>query len=280
MQHEFRDIPGHGGLKLKALVKENGAPVWLIVTHGLGEHMMRHQHFLKLFAGQFNILLYDLRGHGRSEGERVNVAEFADFRRDLQHVVEFLQKEFSMKRYMAFGHSMGGLITADWLQNEAREDLYPEKVFLSSPPVGAPGILGPLFGNAPLMLLKGLADFPLTVPLKGILDLNRLSHDGRILQNYLNDELVELKVHTHLFFQLLRTSRDVFSRPLRARCPLFASVGTEDGLVNAGMLVKYFTTVEKNTKLLKVDGGYHELHNEIEKYRQPYFEFLRQSLAG
>jgi acylglycerol lipase len=280
MQHEFRDIPGHGGLKLKALVKENGAPVWLIVTHGLGEHMMRHQHFLKLFAGQFNILLYDLRGHGRSEGDRTNVGEFADFRRDLQHVVEFLQKEFSMKRYMAFGHSMGGLVTADWLQNEAREDLYPEKVFLSSPPVGAPGILGPIFGNAPLMLLKCLADFPLTLPLKGILDLNRLSHDSRILQNYLNDELVEQKVHTHLFFQLLRTSRDVFSRPLRARCPLFASVGTEDGLVNPGMLLEYFANIEKNTKVLKVEGGYHELHNEIEKYRQPYFDFLRQSLVG
>jgi acylglycerol lipase len=280
MQHEFRDIPGHGGLKLKALVKENGAPVWLIVTHGLGEHMMRHQHFLKLFAGQFNILLYDLRGHGRSEGDRTNVVEFADFRRDLQHVVEFLQKEFSMNRYMAFGHSMGGLVTADWLQNAAREDLYPEKVFLSSPPVGAPGILGPIFGNAPLMLLKALAEFPLTLPLKGILDLNRLSHDSRILQNYLNDEFVEQKVHTHLFFQLLRTSRDVFSRPLRARCPLFASVGTEDGLVNAGMLLKYFANIEKNTKVLKVEGGYHELHNEIEKYRLPYFDFLRQSLVG
>ena len=280
MQNEYRDIVGHGGLKLKAMVKENGAPVWLIVTHGLGEHMNRHQHFLKLFAGQFNILLYDLRGHGRSEGERTNVNEFADFRRDLQAIVEYLKSEFSMKRYMAFGHSMGALITADWLQNEAREDLYPEKVFLSSPPVGAPGILGPIFGNAPVMLLKGLADLPLSLPLKGILDLNRLSHDSRVLQNYLNDEFVELKVHTHLFFQLLKTSREVFSRPLRARCPLYASVGTEDGLVHPGMLLKYFNTIEKNTKVLKVDGGYHELHNEIEKYRLPYIDFLRTSLTN
>ncbi|MFP5459141.1 MAG: alpha/beta fold hydrolase [Bacteriovoracia bacterium] len=280
MQNEYRDIVGHGGLKLKALIKEKGAPVWLIVTHGLGEHMDRHQHFLKLFAGQFNILLYDLRGHGRSEGERVNVHEFADFRRDLQAMVEYLKLEFSMKRFMVFGHSMGGLITADWVQNEAREDLYPEKIFLSSPPVGAPGILGPLFGNAPQFLLRGLADFPLTLPLGGILDLSRLSHDSRVLQNYLNDEYVELKVHTHLFFQLLKTSRDVFSRPLRARCPIYASVGSEDGLVNAKMLVRYFTDVEKNTKLLQVPGGYHELHNEVEKYRTPYFNFLRESLLA
>jgi acylglycerol lipase len=280
MQNEYRDISGHGGLKLKALVKENGAPLWLIVTHGLGEHFGRHQHFLKLFAGQFNILMYDLRGHGRSEGERTNVAEFSDFRKDLQCVVEYLKSEFSMKRFMVFGHSMGGLITADWVQNEARSELYPEKVFLSSPPVGAPGLLGPIFGNAPLMLLAGLANLPVTISLKGILDLNRLSHDPRVLQNYLNDEYVELKVHTHLFFQLLKTSRDVFCRPLRVSCPLYASIGTEDGLVNAPMLIKYFTTIEKNTNLLKISGGYHELHNEIEKYRQPYFEFLRHSLEG
>ncbi len=280
MQNEYREINGHDGTKLKALIKENGAPVWLIVTHGLGEHLGRHQHFLKLFAGQFNILLYDLRGHGRSEGVRANVKEFSDYRRDLQAIVEYLVREFGLRRYYAFGHSMGGLVTADWLQNEAREELYPEKVFLSSPPVGAPGLLGPLFGNAPKLALSALADLPVSFPLGGMLNLNRLSHDSRVLQNYLNDEYVLLKVQTHLFFELLKTSRDVFSRPLRARCPLFAAVGSEDGIVHPRMLERYFTTVEKNTRLLVVSGGYHELHNEIEKYRAPYFSFLRESLAG
>lgn len=279
MHHEYRDIKGHDGIKLKATIKENGASTWLIVTHGLGEHSARHHHFLKLFAGQFNILLYDIRGHGQSEGERANVGEFVSFRKDLQKVVEYLRDNFQMTQFITFGHSMGALITADWLQNEAREDLYPTKVFLSSPPVGAPGLMGPLFGNAPHMVLKSLAGLPATLAIKGILDLSRLSHDSRVLVNYLNDDLVSLKVHTHLFFEILKTSRDVFSRPLRARCPIYASIGTEDGLVNPKMLIKYFSQMEKNTNLLKVEGGYHELHNEIEKYRTPYFDFLRQSLT-
>jgi alpha-beta hydrolase superfamily lysophospholipase len=280
MHHEYRDIPSYDGLKLKATIKENGAPIWLVITHGLGEHSARHHHFLKLFAGQFNILLYDLRGHGQSEGERANVREFSDFRKDLQSVLEYLKKEFQMSKFIVFGHSMGGLVTADWVQNVANDDFYPQKVFLSSPPVGAPGLMGPLFGNAPHMVLKVLANIPMTVPLKGILDLSRLSHDSRVLMNYLSDDLVILKVHTHLFFEILKTSRDVFSRPLRVRCPLFASIGTEDGLVNAKMVIRYFTHVEKNTSLLKVEGGYHELHNEIEKYRQPYFDFLQDSLLS
>lgn len=279
MQHEYRDITVHDGVKLKALIKENGAPQWLVVTHGMGEHMERHLHLLKLFPQQFNILIYDLRGHGRSEGERGNVKHFSDYRKDLQSVIDYLQSEFAMKKFIVFGHSLGGLITADWLQNEAKVECYPEKVFLSSPPVGAPGLLGPLFGNAPLMIMRTLTDIPLSIPLGGMLDLSKLSHDGRVLQAYLNDDLVILKIHSHLFFETLRAAREVFSRPLRAHCPLFVSIGMGDGVVNPKMLIRYFTTVEKSAKLLKVKDGYHELHNEIEKYRHPYTEFLQSSLS-
>lgn len=279
MQHEYRDISGHEGLRLKTLIKENGAPQWLIVTHGMGEHFERHQHLLKLFPQQFNILMYDLRGHGRSEGERGNVKHFSDYRKDLQQVIDYLRKEFSMKRFTLFGHSLGGLITADWLQNEAQPDCYPERVFLSSPPVGAAGILGPIFGFAPLIVMKSLADLPISIPLGGMIDLSKLSHDGRVLEAYLNDEQVILKIHSHLFFETLKAAREVFSRPLRASCPLYVCIGTADGVVNPGMLVRYFTLVEKNAKLLQVKDGYHELHNEIEKYRTPYTQFLQASLG-
>lgn len=279
MQHEYRDIPGHDGLKLKALIKENGAAQWLIVTHGMGEHMERHHHLLKLFPQQYNILMYDLRGHGRSEGERGNVKHFSDYRQDLQTILEYLRKEFSMKKFVVFGHSLGGLITADWLQNVATPEFYPVKAFLSSPPVGAPGVLGPLFGYAPLLVMKTLTDIPLSVPLGGMLDLSKLSHDGRVLQAYINDDLVILKIHSHLFFETLRSAREVFSRPLRVTCPLYVSIGTGDGVVNPKMLTRYFTLTEKNAKLLQVKEGYHELHNEIEKYRTPFTKFLQESLG-
>ncbi len=279
MQHEYRDIAGHDGLKLKALVKENGASSWLVVTHGMGEHLGRHLYFLKMFPQQYNLLLWDLRGHGRSEGQRANVAHFSDYRRDLQAVLDYLRREFNMKNFSLHGHSLGALITADWLQNMATPECYPQKVFLSSPPVGAPGIKGPLFGNAPALVLKALADIPVTVPLGGMLDLSKLSHDGRVLQAYLADELVSQKNHSHLFFETLKTAREVFSRPLRAHCPLSVAIGTGDGIVNPGMAKRYFTQVEKNAKLLVVDGGYHELHNEVEKYRAPFMDFLQKTFT-
>jgi acylglycerol lipase len=279
MNNEYRDIVSFDGTLLKCLIRETGSSKWLIVTHGLGEHLGRHEYMLKLFSQNFNIAIYDLRGHGRSGGKRAYVEDFQHFLKDLDVVIKFLKKDFSMKDYTLFGHSMGGLITAAYLQNMTSPDNYPEKVFLSSPAVAAPGLMGPIFSHSPKFLLESLTKMP-SLPLSGILDLRKLSHDSRVYEAYVKDEFCLQKIHSHLFFELLKTSRDVFSRPLRSECTLFCSIGTGDVLVNPHLVEKYFTQVEKSTQLKVFKDGYHELHNEIEKFRKPYLNFLRQSLTG
>lgn len=278
MLNEQRMVTSFDGTKLSCLVKENGCSDWLIVTHGVGEHKERHSYFLKLFAQQYNILLYDLRGHGDSEGKPAYVEDFGFFSKDLQALISYLQREFHMKRYTLFGHSMGGLVVSHFLQTLAGQGLYPEKVFLSSPPVGAPGVLGPLFGHAPSGILSFLSQLP-SLPISGLLDIKKLSHDLRTYQNYIADPKNHLKVHTKLFLEIMKTSRDVFSRPLRAQCPLFVSIGSLDKLVHPQMLIDYFTHIEKNAVLEIIKDGYHELHNEIEKYRLPYLDFVKKSLT-
>lgn len=279
MNNEYRDIISFDGTLLKCLIRETGSSKWLIVTHGLGEHLGRHEHLLKLFASNFNIAIYDLRGHGRSGGKRAYVEDFNHFLKDLDAVIEFFKKEFSMTNYTLFGHSMGGLITAGYIQNMAKKEFYPEKVFLSSPAVAGPGVLGQAFSLAPMFLFDGLVRCP-TIPLQGVLDLKKLSHDSRVYEAYVKDELCQLKIHSKLFFEVLKMGREVFSRPLRVECPLFVSIGTGDVLVNPKLVISYFTKVEKSAQLKIIEGGYHELHNEIEKFRKPFFNFLRQSLTG
>jgi alpha-beta hydrolase superfamily lysophospholipase len=279
MNNEYRDIVSFDGTALKCLVRENGCKKWLIVTHGLGEHMGRHEYMLKLFSQTFNIALYDLRGHGRSGGPTAYVEDFNYFSKDLQAVLDFLRIEFNLKDYVLFGHSMGGLITADYMQNMVKRDQYPEKVFLSSPAVGAPGVMGPLYFAAPTMVFDMLGKLP-TVPIKGVLNLRRLSHDSRVYEAYIKDELCHTKIHTRLFFEILKTAREVFTRPLRIECPLFCTIGTGDGLVHPQLMINYFTDVEKSAQLKVFEGAYHELHNEVDKYKKPYLNFLRQSLTG
>jgi acylglycerol lipase len=279
MNNEYRDIISFDGTPLKCLIRETGSHKWLIVTHGLGEHLGRHEFFLKLFSQNFNIAIYDLRGHGRSGGKKAWVEHFGDFAKDLDAVIQYFKKNFGLKDYVLFGHSMGGLIVSDYMQNHVKEDLYPEKVFLSSPAVAAPGLMGPVFSNAPKFILESLTKLP-TLPVAKVLDLRKLSHDSRVYESYIKDEYTQLKIHTKLYLEVTKASRDVFSRPLRIKCPLFCAIGTEDALVHPGLMIKYFTEIEKNAQLNVFEGGYHELHNEIEKFKKPYLNYLRQSLTG
>lgn len=278
MISEKKKVELRDGVKLHLDIKENGSSHWLVVTHGLGEHCGRHQYIYKLFSQYFNICLYDLRGHGQSEGKRAYVESFKDFTQDLGEVLSYLETTYTMKNYILIGHSMGGLITASYMQNAVSDQLYPKKVFLSGPAVAGTGLAGKAFQLAPIKLLERLANLSLSIPVAGLLDLSKLSHDPRIYENYVTDDLNCLKVHTKLFLEILNEARHVFCRPLRLKCPLFCAVGSKDGLVNPQAIIDYFQTIEKNGNLFICDGGYHELHNEIEKYREPYFAFLKDSI--
>lgn len=260
-------------------IYEKGSPLWLIVTHGIGEHSGRYQFIYDLFGQYFNILTYDLRGHGLTSGRKGYVDHFNEFAFDLEGILEFLEQNYKMKRFVLFGHSMGALITSMYLQNLAKPSFYPEKVFLSSPPVSVGGILGDVFRHSPLFVTDQMRKLP-GFEIGGLVDLKYLSHDLRIKDLYCEDPLNILKLHTKLCLELVHAGREVFSKPLRIHCPLYASIGTEDQIVHVKAFQEYFKFIEKSAITFEVEGAYHELHNEIERYRVPYLNFLKTSLMS
>ncbi|MFB5029655.1 MAG: Monoacylglycerol lipase [Candidatus Phytoplasma pruni] len=83
----------------------------IIITHGLGESS---QDYLPLadFLCQagYNVILYDVRGHGKSGGSRGDVNNFHVLVDDLASLVKEIKKKSSLKIFL-IGHSMGGIIT-------------------------------------------------------------------------------------------------------------------------------------------------------------------------
>lgn len=278
MIKDEREIKLRDGLRLSAYIIENGSPSWIVITHGLGEHSGRHDYYVKLLGQYFNICLYDLRGHGRSEGPRAGLQEFSDYNKDLDEVLDYLETTFSMEKFILFGHSLGGLITASYMQNTVKADRYPEKVFLSAPASGGAGALASVLSVLPMKVISRLSSFKASLKLKGMLDITKLSHDPRVAEAYTVDELCILAMPTKTLFTILDEGRRVFSRPLRINCELYCALGTGDGVVEPQTTINYFKTIEKNAHLRIIEGGYHELHNEVDKYQTPYFEFLKKSI--
>ncbi len=281
MIKEERYIKLDGETSLFSQIKEVGSNTWIVMTHGIAEYSSRHQYLLRLFPENRNIFLYDLRGHGKSSGKRGYIEDFSVYIDDLRKVLTYLKTDFRMKRYFLVGHSMGALITASFMQQWRDEDNlpYPEKVFLSSPPVGVDDLLGKFLMMSPKMLSL-LHQVKQSIALGGMVSAKKLSHDGRVYQQFISDDLNLKKLHTKLLLSLLVQAKETFARPLNLKCPLAASVGTDDTIVSVEAFRDYFKNIEKNAELLFVEEGLHELHNEVEIYRKKYFKFLTNFLLN
>ncbi|MEK6624719.1 MAG: alpha/beta fold hydrolase [Bdellovibrionota bacterium] len=273
-----KTIKMRDGTEIFCRIKEMGGPIWIVATHGIGEHQERHQYLSDIFGQYFNVFRYDLRGHGRSGGPRGDISSFGQYMEDLNELIQFLHREYRMKRYVLFGHSMGALINASYLQNFHIAEHYPERLFLSAPPAAAVGLLGKFIEYAPSTFFRKLEQSALGLKLKGLVDLKYLSHDHRVMEAYLADPLNELAIHTRLLFGMVATAKDVFTRPIRPKCPAMCVVGSSDQIVNPLFLKQYFANVDRSFDFQMIKGGYHELHNEIEKYRRVYFELLKNFL--
>lgn len=279
METITKDIQTFDGLRLKATILNRGASHWVIVTHGVGEHRGRHQYWLTDEFRNFNILLYDLRGHGDSEGERGNVRDFDDYLKDLDSVTDFAATSLGMKEFYLFGHSMGGLITARWIQLRKNRALYPAKTILSAPGAGTVGILGLITSSIPSLVYKKLATLP-SLPLGGMLDLSKLSHNPKVYQDYVSDPKNILKVHSHLYFDLLNKAKETFSRPLSPRTPLMVIMGSADGVVSTDLVKNYFDRYEPRAKFVLVKDAYHELYMETEEYFRQFTASINSFYGG
>lgn len=263
------------GVELYTQIKESDSPVWIIAVHGIGEHQERHKYLVDLFGHDFNIFQYDLRGHGRSGGKKAYVDDFSLYMEDLLEITKYLKEKYRMQRYVLFGHSMGALITCAFMQNYVDESIYPERVIVNAPPVGLDGALGALVKNLPWRFFKMATSLPLSLPIGGTVDLRYLSHDQQVKEAYVKDPLNCLKLETKLLLELAKNSKETFNRPIRSKCPSYVTVGSSDRIVGTKDLIDYFSNVDKSFHLKVIEGAYHEIHNEIEKYKRPYFDHLK-----
>src|SRR3954462_4825165 len=94
---------------------EHEAARTIVIVHGLCEHGDRYQHVARtLVQYHWNVIVPDLRGHGRSGGVNTHVVNFRKYAEDLQTVLD----HFNLPRESTamMGHSMGGLVALRFAQ--------------------------------------------------------------------------------------------------------------------------------------------------------------------
>ena len=112
-RHQTGLMDGAGGEKLfwQAWQPAGDKRGVLVVMHGLKDHSSRYSGLAqKLTAAGYALYAFDLRGHGRSSGRRVQIDSFDQYVADLAGFLEMVRRREPGAPIFLFGHSMGGAI--------------------------------------------------------------------------------------------------------------------------------------------------------------------------
>lgn len=232
----------------------------LVVVHGINEHGGRYEHLARRLGGSgWTVGAADHRGHGLSEGRRAAVESYRDWIDDLgTYVREVLAG--SPRPLVMLGHSLGGLIATLYA---LRWPGSLEALVLSSPAVH-PHRVAPALLAAGRLASRWTANLPL-VPL----DLDGLSRDPAVIQDYRDDPLVHRgRVRARTAMEILRATRIVERDIAELRLPLLVVQGTADRLVDpaaARWVCEHAGSADCTVQLH--DGLFHEVLNEPERER-------------
>ncbi|HVY61070.1 MAG TPA: lysophospholipase [Planctomycetota bacterium] len=227
----------------------------LVVVHGLKDHSSRYADLAKaLVARGFAVHAFDLRGHGRSGGDRVWVDDFSQYLDDLDVFLARVRAAEPGRPIFLMGHSMGGAIVA----------LYAiEK---------QPAIAG-LVLSAPAIRLDVLAPTRASAhaastltPRLAIMSLDddRFSRDAAVVKAMREDPLVyDDNGPARTAGELLNAISEIQDRMEELRAPLLILHGTADEITSpegSRELARRAGSTDKTLDLY--DGYYHDLLHE------------------
>lgn len=244
----------------------------IVVTHGLAEHSENYNRFAQTMAEDgWTVVGWDLRGHGKSEGKRGYVEDFADFSNDLDLFIKFIKAQTHKRGQpmFLFGHSLGGLITLKTVINHAPGGI--TALLLSSPALG-------VTLEVPKIKVKAahvLADWLPKVTLYNEIDYTILHRDQELLKEYRKDPLRHEKISPRLFLGMNAAIEEAFSHAGEIHQPMLMQLAGAEKVVNTPESERFFDLVgSKKKEILVYAESYHEIFNDLG--REEVFRDLKE----
>ena len=196
----------------------------LLLVHGYAEHSGRYEHFGSWFAERSCAVHgFDHQGHGRSSGVRCHGVAFSDFLDDLQLVLDRVRLEHPGIPVNIVGHSMGGLVTAAFLEQRSPA--------IASAVCSAPALsLGPGVTRARVLAAKALRWVLPRLVLGSGLDPEGLSRDPSVVRAYIEDPLVHRSMTASLAAALLEAIPRTAACAAQIQVPVLLLHGEDDPL--------------------------------------------------
>jgi alpha-beta hydrolase superfamily lysophospholipase len=211
----------------------------------------------QLGADGLAVYAIDLRGRGRSDGERFYVQNFEDYVTDVASFVSIIkEKEKGLPVFM-LGHSAGGVVACNYTLDHQQElaGLICESFAYQVP--------APDFA---LAVLKGLSHI---APHAHVLKLHNedFSRDPVVVEFMNNDPLIAHEVQpTQTVAAMVRADERLKKEFPKIILPVLILHGTKDKATRPAGSQHFYDTAGSKDKTLKLyEGSFHDPLNDLDK---------------
>lgn len=230
----------------------------VVIVHGFNAHGGYYLWVAEQLIGTgLSVYLLDLRGRGRSDGERFYVDTFADYASDIAAVVALAKSREHGLPVFLLGHSAGGVASCLYVLDHQAElaGLICESFAYQLP--------APDFA---LAVLKGLSHI---TPHAHVLKLHNadFSRDPAVVQRMDTDPLIAGESQpTKTLAAMVRADARLKENFKQISLPLLILHGTADRAAKASGSQYFYENAGSADKTLKLyDGHVHDLLNDLGK---------------
>jgi alpha-beta hydrolase superfamily lysophospholipase len=261
MEHREGTFQGAGGIELYCQSWRSGDEnrAVLALIHGFGEHSGRYTNVVNHLTPQgYAVYGFDLRGHGRSPGQRGHINSWKEYREDVRAFLQRVSQREPNQSIFMLGHSMGALIALDYL---LRDPAGLRGAIISGAPLEPVGVAKPFLVMLARVLSRVWPRFSLPLGL----DPKGISRDTVVVRAYEADPLVHGKTTVRWGTEILRTIEWVKAHAAEVRIPILLIHGGSDPLNSPDGTRNFIDKITFPDKEMKIyPGSYHEVHNDLD----------------
>ncbi|MFN7727648.1 MAG: alpha/beta fold hydrolase [Bdellovibrio sp.] len=232
----------------------------LVITHGQGEHSDCYHRLIEALAPMgWGFLLWDLRGHGRSHGQRGYVSSFSDYTRDFELLSRQVVPRFTGAYPLVyFAHSMGALVQLSALGSIQDGNLKPQ--ILSSPFLGL-ALQVPAVKEIGALFVRQLIP---RLTLSNEIKNEDLSSDPEVLHEYERDTLRHKKISSGAYLGALECTQNILARPMIWRGRMLFLLADHDRVVSTRTNLNFIEGLSHaNIEYQVFTNRKHELVNDL-----------------
>jgi acylglycerol lipase len=249
-----------GGLKifLRSWRPEEKPRAVIVICHGVNSHGGQYIWTAEQFVNAgFAVFALDLRGRGKSEGERFYVENVAEYVSDVAGTVKIAKSRHPGLPVFLLGHSAGGVVSSVYcLENQSELAGFICESFAFQVP--APSFV--------LAAVKGLSHVAPRLPALKLKNED-FSRDPKAVEALNNDPLTAHEAQPAITVAaLVRADERLREEFPLITLPVLIMHGTEDKATVCHGSEFFYKTAGSRDKTLKLyEGHYHDLLNDFGK---------------